>query len=403
MKGISVSSIPSKTSISLIKSTFFNEEKTKKRLADFILNSDRLSMGEECLDFELKFSQKQGRGHTALVNSGSSANLALLQSLINLKRLKRGDKVAFSALTWATNVMPIIQLGLIPVPVDININTLNVTSTNFESVLTLHPDIKGFFLTNILGFCDDLDCIENICRDKGIILIEDNCESFGSVYKGRKLGNYGVASTCSTYVGHHLSTIEGGVVSTDDSELHSMVLMVRAHGWDRSLSEVEQNQIRKQHNIQDFFNLYTFYDLAYNLRPTELTGFLGKIQLETADEIVEIREKNYLKLDETVIRNKRLIPVRGEHMDIVSNFAYPVICQSHQDLYYFRNKCKVLGIEIRPIVGGNMTNQPFYKKYDSYNWYLPNSDYAHNNGFYLPNNPELTEDEIELMIELFSE
>lgn len=389
--------------IGLIKSTFFNESETKARLADFILNSTRLSMGEQCEAFESQFSKFQGCKFTTLYNSGSSANLALIQALINLGRLNKNDKVAFSALTWSTNVMPLIQLGLIPIPVDINRKTLNVGSADFHQILNQEPDIKAFFISNILGFCDDLENIVSICSDKGIILIEDNCESFGSVYKGKKLGSFGIASTCSSYVGHHLSTIEGGVVCTDDSELNAMLKMVRAHGWDRSLTPQEQKVIREKYRVDSFYDLYTFYELGYNLRPTEITGFLGQIQMETADKVIARREINYLKLDDVVLGNSRLLPVRGNHMDIVSNFAYPVICQSKDDLLYYRQKSIAVGIEIRPIVGGNMTNQPFYRKYDSNMWALPGADFVHDYGFYLPNNPELTEDEISRMANLLKD
>ena len=397
------SNIEKNYSIGLIKSTFLNEMETKKRLADFIVNSTRLSMGDQCLDFEAKFSKFQGCEFTTLYNSGSSANLALIQALINIGRLKKNDKVAFSALTWATNVMPLIQLGLVPVPIDINIETLNVGSTDFHKSLIKDPDIKAFFITNILGFCDDLDNIASVCNDKGIILIEDNCESFGSVYKGKKLGNFGIASTCSSFVGHHLSTIEGGVVCTNDSELNAMLKMVRAHGWDRSLTPQEQNDIRQKNRVDSFYDLYTFYDLSYNLRPTEITGFLGQIQLEIAEKIIAQRESNYLKLDNAVLGNSKLLPVRGSHMDIVSNFAYPVICKSKENFLYYRQKSISKGIEIRPVVGGNMTNQPFYQKYDSTIWALPGADYVHDYGFYLPNNPELTEDEISRIVDLLKD
>jgi len=341
--------------ITLIKSTFYDELSTKKRLADFIIQSARLSMGETCTQFEASFSAYHERKSTTLFNSGSSANLALIQSLINLGSLKKGDKVAFSALTWATNVMPLIQLGLTPIPVDINISTLNISSKNFLTSLTDNPDIKALFITNILGFCDDIDNILNICHQKNIILIEDNCESFGSVYRGKKLGNFGLASTFSTFVGHHLSTIEGGMVLTDDGDLDRMLRMVRAHGWDRSISEHDKQKIRKVNNVDPFYDLYTFYDLAYNLRPTELTGFLGNIQLEKADQIIHIRQNNFKIFDEAASNNKDFLLIRGDNMEVVSNFAYPVICTSKNNFLYYREKCINAGLEIRPLVGGGAT------------------------------------------------
>jgi CDP-6-deoxy-D-xylo-4-hexulose-3-dehydrase len=381
-------------SLKLIKSTFFDEENTKKQLADFIIASKKLSMGEECQKFEHLFSSYQERKYTVSYNSGSSANLALIQSLLNLGRLTIGDEVAFSAVTWATNVMPIIQLGLKSIPVDINIQTLNVSSELFLNTLNQNPKIKCLFVTNLLGFCDDLDRIASICSERGIILLEDNCESFGSRFKGVRLGSFGLASTCSTYVGHHLSTIEGGVVSTDDVELYEMLKMVRAHGWDRSLSELQQYKLREDHGVSKFYDLYTFYDLAYNIRPTEITGYLGSLQIKNADLIVLLREKNYIKINEAVEANSKLISVSGDHMDTISNFAFPVICKSMEDFSYYIDKSIEAKIEIRPIVGGNMVNQPFYKKYMSTSWKLDGAEFVHHHGFYLPNNPELTEDEI---------
>lgn len=173
--------------IYLIKSTFHNEKNTKKELAKFILKTDYLSFGRECQKFERKFARFQGRDHCVFVNSGSSANLALIQALLNMGKIKKGDKVGFSALTWSTNAMPAIQLGLDTVPIDVELDTLNVSSKKLLQVLKKHK-LKLVFITNLLGFCDDLEEIKRICEEKKIILIEDNCEALGTEYKGKKLG-----------------------------------------------------------------------------------------------------------------------------------------------------------------------------------------------------------------------
>ena len=259
------------------------------------------SFGEQCELFERNFSQYQQRKHGVFVNSGSSANLAIIQSLLNLGKINPGDKVGFSALTWSTNTMPLLELGLNPIPVDVEINTLNVSSRTFKETLKVHKP-KMLFLTNLLGFCDDLDEIVKICKQKNIILIEDNCESLGSVYKGKLLGNFGLASTFSFYVGHHMSTIEGGMVVTDNKRLADMLRLVRAHGWDRNLAMQDQEKIRKKFRVNStFYSRYTFYDLGYNLRPTEIAGFLGNYQLQFIDEILTKRNKNFLKLYAVVI------------------------------------------------------------------------------------------------------
>lgn len=254
--------------IPLIKSTFYKEIDTKRRLCRFIKKADKLSIGKECRRFEEKFATYQGRKYCVFVNSGSSANLALIQALLNMGMLKKGDLVGFSALTWSTNVMPLIQLGLVPIPIDVELDTLNVSSKLLLTAIKQHS-IKLLFLTDLLGFCDDIDEIATICKTKGILLLEDACESLGSVYKSKKLGNWGIASTFSFYVGHHMSTIEGGAVVTDSEELYTGLQLVRAHGWDRNLTEQKQLMIRTAHGVNEtFYSRYTFYDLGYNFRVT---------------------------------------------------------------------------------------------------------------------------------------
>ena len=386
--------------IALIKSTFFHESETKARLADFILKSSRLSMGEQCASFEAAFSTFQERKFTALFNSGSSANLVLIQSLLNLGRLGPGSKVGFSAVTWPTNVMPILQLGLTPIPVDIQRQTLNVSSKSLLAALNLHPDMRALFVSNILGFCADLDAIAEICIDRGIILLEDNCESLGSQYRGRKLGNFGCASTFSTFVGHHLSTIEGGAVCTDDPDLQRMLVMVRAHGWDRHLTGEERDLMRQRFNVDPFYGLYTFYESAYNCRPTEVTGFLGLQQLELASTIIGIRQRNFDQFHGAALLNPRLHAVEVDHMDVVSNFAYPVVCKDREEFRNFRQRFSEDGVEVRPIVAGNIVTQPFFRKYDDKPWDLPEADFIHHHGFYFPNNPELTVEETLRLVNL---
>lgn len=385
--------------IKLIKSSFYNEADTKKKLADFIMRAEILSMGEECKKFEQAFSQKQERKHALFVSSGSSANLLLIQALLNLGILKKGDKVGFSALTWATNVMPIIQLGLVPIAIDCELDSLNIS----PEILKQHiDDIRCLFLTNVLGFSDNIDEIRQLCVQKNIILLEDNCESLGSRTKGILLGNFGLASTFSSFVGHHLSTIEGGFVCTDDNDLYNMLALTRAHGWDRNLSSETQQALRAQNNIDDFFAKYTFYDLAYNARPTEINGFLGNIQIQYWDEIVNKRAENFKRFQEAIESNSDFIPLNLKHMDLVSNFAMPVVCKNKEDFNNYKKRFEEKQVEIRPIIAGNITRQPFYKKYVSGIKECKNADFIHEYGFYFGNNPEMTEEELNLITSLLT-
>lgn len=389
--------------IRLIKSTFYNEGKTKKELNKFISNAQQLSFGPECDKFEKRFAKWQKRKHCVFLNSGSSANLAIIQALLNLKKLKHGDYVGFSALTWSTNVMPLIQLGLNPVPIDVELDTLNISAAKVQNVLRKY-DLKMIFITNLLGFCDDIDTIKEICDKKKILLIEDNCESLGTKYKGELLGNFGLASTFSFYVGHHMSTVEGGAVCTDSERLATMLRIVRAHGWDRNLSEQRQIKIRNKHQVNStFYSRYTFYDLGYNLRPTEISGFIGNLQLQYLPEILEQRKKNFFELALPIYERSDLYyPLRYDHIEFLSNFAIPVICKSRKIRDMLVEKCDGK-IEIRPIVGGDMTRQPFFSKHVKHFDPGVNAHLVHDQGLYFGNNPELTKKEKEFIVKTFTE
>ncbi len=359
--------------IPLISSTFFKEDETKKYMSDILKNSKKLSMGEYCASFEENFSKKHERKHSLLVNSGSSANLALIQALINLGWLKKGDRVGFSALTWSTNVMPLIQLGLTPVPIDVEIETLNVSLDKLKEV----KNLRAMFITNLLGLCHDLDKIAEYASKQNMILLEDNCESLGSIYKNRLLGNFSLASTFSFYVGHQMSTIEGGMVCTDNDELAEMLKMVRAHGWKRDNTDYGD----------DFYGRYTFYDLGCNLRPTEITGMIGLLQLEFLVDIVRARENNFKFVKEVYSRDE-IYSYKTSHMDRFSSFCFPVVAKTEKLRDELLSQADEV-LETRPIVGGNMTKQPFFKKYAK-EYDMENASLIHSQGFYVGNNPDLT-------------
>lgn len=384
--------------LTLIKSTFHKEKITKERLIKFIRDQKKLSFGPECELFEKNFGSFQKRRECVFFNNGSTANLAVFQALKNMGKLRDGDKVAFSAVTWSTNVMPLFQLGLNPIPVDVELSTLNISSGKFLEVLKTHK-IKALFITNLLGFCDDIDNITDLCKKNKIILIEDNCESLGSVYKEKMLGNFGMASTFSFYVGHHMSTIEGGAVCTDDAEFAQMLRLVRAHGWDRNLPANQQKAIRKKFGIANpFYGSYAFYDLGYNFRPTEINAFIGNVQLEYIDEIIDKRRVNFLTLASKIYKNAKYIPVRYDHMDLISNFAFPIICKNEDIKNKVISRCENK-IEIRPIVGGDMTSQPFFRKYSKEKvGSLPNAKKIHKQGLYIGNNPELTKKDLQMIV-----
>jgi CDP-6-deoxy-D-xylo-4-hexulose-3-dehydrase len=390
--------------IPLMKNAFFKEYETTKALLEFIERADRLSMGVECEKFEERFAALHNMRCGILVNSGGSANLALLQALKNLGRLKEGDKVAFSTLTWSTNVFPIIQMGFIPIAVDCSLDTLNVMTADLNKTFHKHPDIKCYFATNVLGFAGDLDAIADMCKKKDIIFIEDNCEALGSevlvnpAYRDiedspfRMTGTFGLASTFSFFVAHHMSTIEGGMICSNDLELVEMIKMVRANGWDRNLNATQQHALRNAHGISGEFQAkYTFYDLGFNIRPTEITGFLGNTQLNFLRENILERQNNHRLLTRVACKNEDFHVLSLDHLYLISGFSFPVVCRTPELKREYTDRFSGAGVEIRPIIAGNMQNQPFYKKYVKEMEDTPNADIIHSNGFYFGNYPELTE------------
>lgn len=384
--------------IPLMKSAFLHEHETKAALANFIQRAARLSMDQECLAFERAFAAFQGSADAVLFNSGGSANLAMLQSLKNLGRLSDDAYVGFSAVTWSTNVMPILQLGMVPIPIDCDPRTLNVSTERLLAVLDSHR-LDAMFITNALGFCGDLAAIRDLCRERDVILIEDNCEALGTELPDGKTGTFGEMASFSFFVAHHMSTIEGGMVCTNDRTLGEMLRIVRANGWDRNLTAEQQRQWRSRHGVTSELEAkYSFYDLGYNLRPTEITGFIGNFQLQFLPASIARRAEIYDTLACASEANEDVLPLDRSHIRRLSSFAFPVVCRSPDLRDFYAAQFAGAGIEIRPMIAGNIQRQPFFQKYCSQNYDLPGAEILHTCGFYCGLYPELTERDIETII-----
>jgi CDP-4-dehydro-6-deoxyglucose reductase, E1 len=378
--------------IPLVKESFYKEKATKRKLINFIKNCEKFSMGEQTKQFEKKFAEFQNTKHCVYFSSGSAANLGLIQSLKNIGHLKNGDKVAISSLTWATNVMPVIQLGLIPVPIDIDIETLNISLEDLYSKYEA-VGFKCIFLTNVLSLSCDMKKLNDFCDKNSILLIEDNCESMGSEFEGQKLGNFGKAGTMSFFVGHQMSTIEGGCVVTEDEDLYEMLKKVRAHGWSRD---------NKDFSNTHFYSRFTFHDLAYNLRPGEINAFIGLYQLDLIDQNLNRRRLLHKKFQKQLKNKNSVYPLK-----ILNNnyapFAFTLIFKEKEKADHYLNLFHENGVEVRPVISGNITKQPFFQKYHPENYLLPNCEIVHNQGFYFGINPNLSKNEIEILIKLLSQ
>ena len=389
--------------IPLIKTTFVDDLKTKEALSRFLLSSDRLSMGPKTLEWETRFASWHNRKYAVFVNSGSSANLLLIQSLLCIGLLDKGAKVGFTSVTWSTNVMPLIQLGLTPLPLDVSLKTLNTPLEEIQKLHSQHPDLKCIFLTNVLGFCDNISDISSYCHQNSILLIEDNCESLGSIFCSTLLGNFGFASTVSTFVGHHLSTIEGGFVLTDDYDMYLTLLSSRAHGWGRSWPLDVQEEYRIKYNVTQFSSLYTFYNIGMNLRPTELSSVLGLLQIDYLANSVQLRDSTFTFFS-TLIKQLNFTCPYNCLLTRISAFALPIVFDTSKQrdfaVTFFREK----SIESRPLVSGNILRQPFAKNYFIDTDYdLPNADRIHDCALYIACRPDFTDNEVSFVSQVLSD
>jgi CDP-6-deoxy-D-xylo-4-hexulose-3-dehydrase len=290
--------------------------------------------------------------------------------------------------------MPLMQLGLQPVPIDCDRRTLNSMSGHLRERFQSQP-LKAFFITNALGFAGDLHRIRELCDAEGILLLEDNCEALGTDLPHGRTGNFGLASTFSFFVAHHMSTIEGGMACTDDPDVAEMLKIVRANGWDRNLSPEQQQKWRTIHKVEsEFYAKYAFYDLAYNLRPTEITGFLGRCQLKFLEYNIGRRTAIYRAVNDVVDQNPDFIPLELGHIKRFSSFGLPFVCATRQLRDWYVQRFLDAGVEIRPMIAGNIQRQPFYSRYVKREYPLPDAQFLHDCGFYSGNYPEMTDEEV---------
>jgi CDP-6-deoxy-D-xylo-4-hexulose-3-dehydrase len=359
-------------------------------LCEWLKTSPRLTKGDLTVEYERLWSQKIGCEYSVFVNSGSSALLIAVYSLIESGALKRGDTVIVPALSWATDLSPVVQLGLKPVLCDCNLTDLSVDIDHLKEIASTEK-AKALILVSVLGLVPEMDEIVEFCEEQNIIIIEDACESLGSSYKNKKLGNFGKMSCFSTYYGHHLSTIEGGMVCTDDEDLFNLLKSLRSHGWDRDMSSKHSSSLKQKFSVDnDFESQYKFYHLGFNLRSTDLQAFLGINQLKRFDEIVEKRNENYSLYRKALI-NSTWVPPKSKDDKYISSFAYPVIHPNRAEIV---KKLKENNIESRPLICGSLGKQPFWtKNYGEVS--LKNADYINDYGFYLPNNHQITSNDID--------
>ena len=356
------------------------------------LNQDeipRLTKGDLTWELEEKWAKKIGTKYSIYVNSGSSSILLTLAALQHTNRLKN-NKVIVPGLSWATDVSSPMLLGMEPILCDCNLEDLSCDLEHLEKLFIDHSP-STFILVSPLGLVPDMKKILDLCNKYSVILLEDVCESMGSKYNNEYLGFFGFASFFSMYFGHHLSTIEGGFINTNDEDFYYALLMMRSHGWDRDLPKDVQEKLRTENNVNEFDSLYTFYLPGFNLRATDLQAFIGLKAIDKLDEYTKKRNNNF-KLYKSLINNNQLT-IKDKKTDFISNFAYPVVNKNRVNI--IENLIKN-NIEVRPLIAGDMSKKPMWiKNYGEIK--LPNCILVNEYGFYIPNHQDLTSEQIEFI------
>ena len=361
-----------------------------------VISSGNFTMGEKVAEFETDFSKYIGSKYCLMVNSGSSANLLMIAALFYTKnqeiRLKRGDEVIVPAISWSTTYYPLYQYGLKIKFVDVDLETLNYDLNSLKDAV--NENTRVVMAVNLLGNPNDFKLIRSIIDPFNIVLIEDNCESLGAKFEGKFAGTFGLMGSFSSFFSHHISTMEGGLIVTDNKELYHILLSLRAHGWTRNLPS--ENLVTGTKDSNSFVESFRFVLPGYNVRPLELEGAIGVEQIKKLPSIINNRRINGAKI-QTALNNHPDILIQKE-IGESSWFGFSLTIRPGSNLTrdLLLNKLNDLGFETRPIVTGNFAKNDVVKYFD-YEIFgdLNNANHIDQNGLFIGNHHYPMEDAIE--------
>lgn len=351
-----------------------------------VIASGMFTMGENVQAFERDFARYVGSRYCVMVNSGSSANLLMVAALFYTKnaklKLQRGDEVIVPAVSWSTTYYPLYQYGLKIKFVDIDLQTLNYDLDQLAEAVT--DNTRAIMAVNLLGNPNDFGRIQQIISGRNIVLIEDNCESMGATYDGKHAGTFGVMGSFSSFFSHHISTMEGGMIVTDDEELYQILLSLRAHGWTRNLPK--QNLVCSDKSDDPFEESFRFVLPGYNVRPLEMEGALGVEQVKRLPNMIEARRKNGALLQAAMSDHPEIII--QQEIGNSSWFGFSLVIRPGSTLTRkaLVEKLQELGFECRPIVAGNFAKNEVVKYFDSeVHGTLKNAEHIDQNGLFVGN------------------
>lgn len=351
-----------------------------------VIESGQFTMGKEVRRFEEQFARFVGTRYSVMVNSGSSANLLMVAALTLTRndalRLLPGDEVIVPAVSWPTTYFPLHQYGLKLRFVDINLETLNIDTAQLEAAIT--EKTRALFAVNLLGNPNDFTALRAVLDRHNIVLIEDNCESLGATFQGKQAGTFGVMGSFSTFFSHHISTMEGGLIVTDDEELYHILLSIRSHGWTRHLPQ--NNLVCGEKSDVAFEESFRFVLPGYNVRPLELSGAIGVEQVIKLPALIATRRANGRMLQEALKGHPHLMIQReiGES----SWFGFSLVIRAASDLTRpeLLDRLQRAGYECRPIVAGNFAEKEVVQMMDhSVFGSLENAKHIDTHGLFIGN------------------
>jgi len=367
-----------------------------------VIDSDMFTMGKHVAQYEQDFANFFGSKYALMVSSGSTANLLMIASLFFTKnsklKLKRGDEIIVPVVSWSTTYFPLQQYGLKVKFVDIDRNTLNMDLNQLEAAIT--DKTRAILSVNLLGNPNDYNRMNEIIAGRDIFILEDNCESMGATLDGKQAGTFGVMGTYSSFFSHHIATMEGGCVVTDDEELYHILLCIRAHGWTRNLPKF--NHVSGEKSDDLFEESFKFMLPGYNARPLEMSGALGIEQLKKLPRFIATRQKN-AKLFQSLFANHPYIDIQRE-TGASSWFGFSLVLKENSP-YSRAELVKLLvknGVECRPIVTGNFLKNTQVLEYFDYEvaGSVANAEYIDEHGLFVGNHQNDIEAEIKLLAKI---
>ena len=359
------------------------------RLINWLRTYPRLTKGAVTVEFEQQWNRWLGRSRSVHCNSGSSANLLMYYALLLSGRL-RNKKVIVPSVGWVTSIAPAIQFSFEPIMCEADPDTFGLDLNHLEELLRRH-EAHTVMLVQVLGVPHKMNEIMALKDRYGFILLEDACAAIGATYQGKQIGTFGDMASFSFYFGHQKSTIEGGMVSTDDARFHDLLLMLRSHGWSKDLDGAAHQQLVEQYQVDDFHSPFVFYEPGFNVRSTDLNAFIGLGQLEKLDWITRQRQAHHNRYIQAL--GGRFVIQHPPHGATAASISFGLLADNSTQRRSIVKALAGQGIETRIFSAGNLGLHPFWiNRYGKASF--PVADRIHHCGFFLPNHASLTEEDV---------